>query len=134
MCPTNYSPSGSQCIQNKQPNPKPPSPDPNSQPNPNPNPQPPSVDNKSNHSTVATKSGPIVDQAIVVQGDKLFVSVYFSQADFLDVNVSLSLVDKQGNSILLRPSSNVGLDKSNNRIYFSANLPGNEHLSSYSLI
>ena len=79
-----------------------------------------------------TESGPIVDQVVVVEGDELFVNIYFANTDILDVNVSVNLVDPTGNSVPLTPSSNI--DKNNNKIYFKARVPAGHDLTAYSLI
>jgi hypothetical protein len=130
-CPTNYSASGSYCIKNTPPvnppvDPKPPV-DPNtnntnSTPTPNPS--------ANNSSVIKTKSGPIVDQVVVVEGDHIFVSMYFNNNDLLDVNISVNLVNKDGQALPLSGSVN----KSNNMAYFSARLPEGQDLTSYSLV
>ena len=48
------------------------------------------------------------------------------------MNVSVGLVDKNGNVLQLTPTS--ALDKGTNKIYFTAKLPQEEHLASYSFI
>lgn len=140
VCPDNYSPSGSQCIENKQPTPptpnppapNPPTPNPPNPTPPNPNPPSPPTNNKTNP-PVTTKSGPIVDQAILIKGEQLFVNVYFNQPDVLEgLNISVKLVDKQGNVLPLSPTSSI--DTSNNKVYFSAKLPSGQDLSSFTLI
>ena len=81
---------------------------------------------------VTTKSGPIIDQKVLVEGNTVKLSIYFANADFLDTNISVDLVDKQGNIIPLTATSSA--DRSSNKIHLSAILPPGQDLSSYSLI
>jgi hypothetical protein len=129
-CPTNYSASGQFCILNtKPPTPTPTPPTPIPVP---PTPVPNNTNNTGNNNSVVTKSGPIVDQKVIIEGNKIRLSIYFANSDLLDTNVSVDLVDKAGNRISLTPDSSIA--KSSNIISLSASLPPGQDLSSYSLI
>lgn len=70
---------------------------------------------------------------MVVKGSTAFINVYFANQDILDTSITVNLVNKiNGSTIKLIPTSII--DKQNNKLSFSVQLPENFDLSSYTLI
>lgn len=110
-----------------------PTPDPTPQPTPpTPTPTPGSNQTGQNNKTISTKTGPIVEQAILVKDDMLYINMYFQDPINEDLNVTVNLIDKEGNKVPVVSKGNI--DKTTNKVYFTAQLPEGHDLATYSLV